>query len=199
MGFGLTDREAARLSQMKRTDEPLEEEVRGLYIVGATGGLVLGPLLFGSSILGMIVGVQVGPSLAFTGGERMRATGWESWRLWGIQVRRSRRAWLIARREAEARGLTPLLRRTSGSIRAWDERTSARRRCADTALITWSLVQLAWARLAASGASRQLFALWERTTVPRRLRELQQRSVLQARIADIRRSEAGDGTWGIQY
>ena len=110
MGFGLTDREAARLSQMKRTDEPLEEEVRGLYIVGATGGLVLGPLLFGSSILGMIVGVQVGPSLAFTGGERMRATGWESWRLWGIQVRRSRRAWLIARREAEARGLTPLLR-----------------------------------------------------------------------------------------
>ena len=58
----------------------------------------------------MIVGVQVGPSLAFTGGERMRATGWESWRLWGIQVRRSRRAWLIARREAEARGLTPLLR-----------------------------------------------------------------------------------------
>ena len=26
-------------------------------------------------------------------------------------------------------------------------------------------MQLAWARLAASGASRQLFALWERTTV----------------------------------
>ena len=113
MGFGLTDRESARLSQMKRTDEPLVEEVRGLYIVGATGGLVFGPLLFGSSLLGMIVGVQVGPSLAFTGGprgERMRATGWESWRLWGIQVRRARRAWLVTRREAEARGLTPLLR-----------------------------------------------------------------------------------------
>ena len=100
---------------MKRRDEPLEEEVRGLYIVGATGGLVLGPLLFGSSFLGMIVGVQVGPSLAFTGGprgERMRATGWESWRLWGIQVRRARRAWLVARRVAEARGLAPLLRCT---------------------------------------------------------------------------------------
>ena len=61
----------------------------------------------------MIVGVQVGPSLAFTGGprgERMRATGWESWRLWGIQVQRARRAWAVARREAEARGLTTLLR-----------------------------------------------------------------------------------------
>ena len=116
MGFGLSDRESARFSQMKRTDEPLEEEVRGLYIVGATGGFVLGPLLFGSSFLGMIVGVQVGPSLAFTGGprgERMRATGWESWRLWGIQVRRARRALVVARREAEARGLTPLLRRGS--------------------------------------------------------------------------------------
>ena len=29
-GFGLNDREMARLSQMKRRDEPLEEKVRGL-------------------------------------------------------------------------------------------------------------------------------------------------------------------------
>ena len=50
-------------------------------------------------------------------------------------------------------------------MRAWDERTGASRRCAETALITRSLVQLAWARLAASGASHQLLALWERTTV----------------------------------
>jgi hypothetical protein len=32
--FGLNAREAARLSQMKRRDEPLEQEVRGLYILG---------------------------------------------------------------------------------------------------------------------------------------------------------------------
>ena len=50
-------------------------------------------------------------------------------------------------------------------MRAWDERTGASRRCAETALITRSLVQLAWARLATSGASHQLLALWERTTV----------------------------------
>lgn len=37
-GFGLNDREMARLSQMKRRDEPLEEEVRGLYVLGAAGG-----------------------------------------------------------------------------------------------------------------------------------------------------------------
>ena len=44
-GFGLSEREMKRLSQMKRSDEPLEEEVKGLYVLGAVAGIALGPLL----------------------------------------------------------------------------------------------------------------------------------------------------------
>ena len=81
--FGLNAREMARLSQMKRRDEPLEEEVRGLYVLGAAGGLVLGVTVVRSVLLGLIIGVQLAPLLAFmegSRGERVRLAGWETWR-----------------------------------------------------------------------------------------------------------------------
>ena len=70
--FGLNAREAARLSQMKRRDEPLEQEVRGLYILGAAGGLLLGATLVRSPALGLILGVQLAPLLAFMEGAQVR-------------------------------------------------------------------------------------------------------------------------------
>ena len=70
--FGLNAREAARLSQMKRRDEPLEQEVRGLYILGAAGGLLLGATLVRSPFLGLILGVQLAPLLAFMEGAQVR-------------------------------------------------------------------------------------------------------------------------------
>ena len=88
-GFGLNAREMARLSQMKRRDEPLEEEVRGLYVLGAAGGLVLGVTVVRSVLLGLIIGVQLAPLLAFmegAQGERVRLAGWETWRLCQIQA-----------------------------------------------------------------------------------------------------------------
>ena len=103
--FGLNAREIARLSQMKRRDEPLEEEVRGLYVLGAAGGLVLGVTIVRSVLLGLIIGVQLAPLLAFmegAQGERVRLAGWETWRLCQIQVRRSEKAWGVVQREVRA-------------------------------------------------------------------------------------------------
>eukprot|EP00964_Phaeocystis_antarctica_P100182 scaffold65863_cov66-Phaeocystis_antarctica.AAC.10 len=81
-------------------------------------------------------------------------------------------------------------------MRAWDERTGASRRCAETALITRSLVQLAWARLAASGASHQLLALWERTTVCQTGIEPRTSSVPHAGLLLTRLSLASDRSRG---
>lgn len=192
--FGLSEREMARLAQMKRPDEPLDEEVRGLYVLGATGGFVFGPILFGSSVLGLVIGVQLGPLLAFVEGprgERIRAAGWESWRLWRIQADRANKTWAIVQREAEERGVTEVLRRACYRVIDWDHQTGFSRRCIEWAHTAWSLVLLMWARFAASRVARQACALWRRTTIPSRWSDFKQRAILQARMAHIRRAEAG--------
>lgn len=192
--FGLNAREMARLSQMKRRDEPLEEEVRGLYVLGAAGGLVLGVTVVRSVLLGLIIGVQLAPLLAFmegSRGERVRLAGWETWRLCQIQLRRSEKGWGVVQREAEARGVSPALRRAWARVLGWNERTGASRRALEIARAAAFAAERAWVRFAASGIARQLHALWRRTTIPRRLEDLKQRAILQARMADVRRSDAG--------
>lgn len=192
--FGLNAREAARLSQMKRRDEPLEQEVRGLYILGAAGGLFLGATVVRSPPLGLILGVQLAPLLAFmegAQGERVRLAGWETWRLYQIQRARGEKTWRSVQREAEARGVSPALRRAWARVVGWNERTGASRNAIALARATASSIERAWARFTASGVARRLGALWQRTTIPRRLEELRQRVILQARIADVRRSDAG--------
>ena len=192
-GFGLSDREMARLAQMKRPDEPLDEEVRGLSVLGATGGFLVGPILFGSSLLGLVIGVQLGPVLAFMEGprgDRVRAAGWEAWRIWRIQVKRAGKAWLAVEREAEARGVTRVLRQGWARLLEWDEQTGVSRRCVGCAQVAWSIMLLAWARLRASRVAHAAGALWQRTTVPRRWNDFKQRAILQARMAHLRRTEA---------
>jgi hypothetical protein len=67
--------EVMKQEVMKRRDEPLEQEVRGLYILGAAGGLLLGATVVRSPALGLILGVQLAPLLAFMEG----APRSESW------------------------------------------------------------------------------------------------------------------------
>eukprot|EP00962_Isochrysis_galbana_P012799 scaffold3629_cov96-Isochrysis_galbana.AAC.1 len=55
-GFGLSKRERTRLSRLRRPDEPLEEELRGLALIGAVAGA-----LFLGGPLGLLVGFNVGP------------------------------------------------------------------------------------------------------------------------------------------
>ena len=56
--FGLSKRERTRLSRLRRQDEPLEEELRGLALIGAIVGVILlgGPL-------GILFGYNAGPLL----------------------------------------------------------------------------------------------------------------------------------------
>merc|ERR1712151_1429252 len=58
MGFGLSPREMARMSPMVRPDEPLEEELQGLVVLGAIVGLCCGKVVLGSSVLGALFGAQ---------------------------------------------------------------------------------------------------------------------------------------------
>ena len=50
---------------------------------------MLGKLVIGSVVLGLIIGVQLAPLLAFmegAQGERIRLAGWETWRVCRIQA-----------------------------------------------------------------------------------------------------------------
>ena len=134
----------------------------------------------------MRVGVRVGLGPALTNphptpnqGERVRLAGWETWRLCQIQRARAEKAWGSVQREAEARGVSPALRRAWARVVAWNERTGASRCAIALARATASAIERAWARFAASGVARRLGALWQRTTIPRRLEELRQRAILQ--------------------
>ena len=91
----------------------------------------------------------------------------------------------------QARGVSPALRRAGARVLGWNERTGASRRCVQLARDVASFVERAWARFAASGVASQLREMWRRTTIPRRLEDLKQRAILQARMADVRRSDAG--------
>ena len=79
----------------------------------------------------MRVGVRVGLGPALTPipnqGERVRLAGWETWRLCQIQRARAEKAWGSVQRDAEARGVSPALRRAWACVVAWNERTGASR------------------------------------------------------------------------
>merc|ERR1719217_1327397 len=148
--------------------------------------------MFRSAIFGAFIGVQLGPLLAFTEGkmgERLRAAGWESWRLSKVQAGRAQLGWACVRRVRAERGVTQWLQRMKVRVREWDNTSGTSRRCIALMRDACSVLRLAWSRFLSSRVARQLRSLWERTTIPRRFQDFKQRVILQARMADIRRSE----------
>ena len=78
---GIDARTQRRMSEMKRADEPLVEEMRGLAALGIVGGFVLLPILGINCWLGMLLGWQFAPLLSIidgSSGEACRKAGWEA-------------------------------------------------------------------------------------------------------------------------
>lgn len=119
-GLGFSKRQAQRFKEMKRADEPLDEEVKGLSVLASAVGLFFGNIFLGSSFFGVLLAIQgfeAGPLLAVQQGEmgdQMRAAGWKTSKCMSQLAR-----------EAERRGVTRWLRRCGDSIKRWDSRTQA--------------------------------------------------------------------------
>jgi len=95
-GFDWGAREIKRMSLMVHADEPLEAELQGLGAIGGAAGLMVGPRLLGSGVLGFILGAQLAPTLGFVEGPRgdgFRAAGWRMAVCIDRTARRTRSTW----------------------------------------------------------------------------------------------------------
>ena len=102
-------------ADMKRADDPSQEEVGGLRIVGGVVGYLLGPSLTGSAVLGIFLGITLGNYLAFFEGRRgamLREAGWQVYSTVDTQKRRCRELWGSVWATAQERGVPEALRST---------------------------------------------------------------------------------------
>ncbi|KAL1528215.1 hypothetical protein AB1Y20_009574 [Prymnesium parvum] len=117
-GFGFDDRQMKRFNEMKRADEPLEEELKGLALLGGGAAWLLAASLGCSTWLALLLAFQAfeaAPLLATNQGKlghRARAAGWAT----------TKRVQAVAR-EAERRGVTAWCRTRVDELRQWDART----------------------------------------------------------------------------
>jgi hypothetical protein len=201
--FGMDGRQIKRLSEMKRADEPLSEELEGLVVLGAASGfLLIGPA-FGSPVLGALLGVQAAPLFAFAGGrtgERARAVGWEVNVEWQRGRKAALRLWTSAQRVSERRGLTRQLRLLRDRVLAFDERTGASKLVRRWATLILGALRSMFARVrrlsATSGLTAKLHELWRRTGLPNLIEEAKDRAILSQRMDDIRHGRRRPGEQG---
>mmetsp|Transcript_775 Transcript_775/g.2391 ORF Transcript_775/g.2391 Transcript_775/m.2391 type:complete len:243 (+) Transcript_775:272-1000(+) len=183
-GFGLSKRERTRLSRLRRPDEPLEEELRGLALIGAVAGA-----LFLGGPLGLLVGFNVGPWTAMLDGqlgERMRLAGWEA---------DERRAALMGH---------PTVASFRRRLLAFDARTGVSTRGRALAAAAWARLAAGAARLAdwwgASAAKRAVLSAWRKSGMHARYTDFRDRQVLNARMRQARLEEfyrtRGGGDFG---
>ena len=195
--FGLSEREMRRLSAMKTSDEPLEEEVEGLCILGGMAGAVLGVPLLGSGMIGALLGVQfLGPLLAFSAGpsgDRLRMAGWHTQNLSRKALKRSEMAWNDLVRMSEESGLIARLERVRDRLLEWDQSTGMSRRFKELALQAWQIwcgVASAARRLSdRSGLTARAQTLWYATRIPKFVQETRENAVLRARLQALRERE----------
>ena len=156
--------------EMKRADDPLEEELRALQIIGGLLGSILGPRIVGSSVIGITLGVLGGRALAYqpgAAGLQARELGWQLSQAVVGQRERGEQALGLLRRESETRGLPELWNSTRAAAASLVAGVVSEARAAEeslglrvkaTAFVTRCWEQLcAWA--ASSGVSDKLTAL----------------------------------------
>ena len=157
---------------MKRADEPLDEEVLGLQVALGMLGILLGPLIFGSGLLGLVLGVVGAKSM-------IRADG--AIGLWAREIGAQVSAagmWL--RTEADARNIPNLLSqgRTKASevwaqcrteMASFDESAKVSERLRALLARAWAPI-LAWAQR--SGVAARLRTWWLASGLPTWIEQL---------------------------
>lgn len=192
MSFGLSEREMRRMAAMKTVDEPLEEEIEGLCVISAAAGALLGLPLFGSPMLGAVLGVQVGPLIAFTSGptgENLRRAGWHSHKHWRAAIGRVRSGCAKVRLWSDRSGLTSRLVRIRARLVELDKSSGASRRLMALALSSWRFACWVASTVrewsARRGLTARLQKLWLRTGIPKFVADQRASAVLRARMRDI--------------
>jgi len=190
-----------RLAAMKTADEPIQEEIEGLCVLAGISGAVIGVPLFGSPLLGAVLGTQLGPLAAFTSGpngERLREAGWQSHKSWRAALKRAESAWAAVRAWSARIGLTNLLQQLGGRVRSSDASRKATALATALAKSTWRHLCFSAQRVriwsGESGLTARLQSLWRKTGLPKWIEEQRGRMVLRARMQDLsEREQRGSG------
>ena len=134
---------------MKRADTPLDEEERALQVAGGALGVLIGPRIVGSSLIGLVLGLYGATVMANRSG---RSGAWA--REIGAQMALARDAKAAAARVCQ----------TIGSERsALDNATGARAKASDACSAVWAK-GVAWAD--ARGISPKVSKAWNASNLP---------------------------------
>ena len=164
---------AVRLDQfagMKRADTPLDEEERALQVAGGALGVLIGPRIVGSSLIGLVLGLYGATVMANRSG---RSGAWA--REIGAQM--SEKVTSLRRKateEAQRREIPALARdakaaaarvcQTIGNeLSALDNATGARAKASDACSAVWAK-GVAWAD--ARGISPKVSKAWNASNLP---------------------------------
>lgn len=187
-------REIKRLSQMKGPNEPIEEEMKGLMVLGSVLGYLFGQSLLGSGLVGGMIGSQLGSVASFAEapqGEQLRRAGWNIM----VYVEQlslfAEKSWRAVMRESQARGVTLWLRRRWAQAKDLDASTGASIKARALALSSLTLAQRAWSHACwaaeRSGFNAKVRQLWRQSGLQKQVSDMRSRAVLNARIADMKR------------
>jgi len=197
-GFDWGAREIKRMSLMVHADEPLEAELQGLGAIGGAAGLMVGPRLLGSGVLGFILGAQLAPTLGFVEGPRgdgFRAAGWRMAVCIDRTARRTCSTWEALSEAMERSVFNKLVRQAWSALKELNKQTRASLRvrvlCRCARRQAGAARRGCQAHWESSGMSARASTLWGRTGVPQRIADFKDRAVLNARISELRAREIG--------
>ena len=157
---------ATDFSSMKRADEPLDEEVNGLRLALGAFGVFFGPLLVGSSLIGLVLGLAAATFLIDADG----ATG-----LWAREI--GAQVWAVIARlkaEADTRNLPDVLRAAraraaklgAAAAHEWQSLDQAAKLSTRSAALWAKMWTPVRARLDESGLAARLAAWWAASGIP---------------------------------
>ena len=189
--MGIDARAMKRMSEMKRADEPLEEEMLGLCVVGVGVGA-----LAGGGAIGALLGSQLAPMLAQVqgpNGETFRKAGWATWSR-VLKVKSGvLKFWRRADADYDIRGRITRFDAPGKWTKldaAFDLTGKMRAAAQLLRRFLWVPLVALWGNVGQfcnrSGITKTATAAWEKTTIPAQWRAFEQEQVLRARMRQMR-------------